>query len=81
MVVRDTDCGAVGPGFESRAGVDYIISNWDIITVFTHDHHGNNYPSREAYTTAMLNFMTHGYASELQAASEVFSLHFPYFSY
>ncbi|GFV84717.1 p87 vp80 [Trichonephila clavipes] len=62
-----------------QAVVDYIISNWDRFEVFTHDHQGNNYPSREAYKTAMLNPITYGSASELQAASEVFSCRFQIF--
>ncbi|GFV00553.1 ATP-dependent DNA helicase PIF1 [Trichonephila clavipes] len=62
-----------------KAVVDYIISNWDRFKVFTHDHQGNNYPSREAYKTAMLNPMTYGSVSELQAASEVFSCRFQIF--
>ncbi|GFT41257.1 integrase catalytic domain-containing protein, partial [Trichonephila clavipes] len=62
-----------------QAVVDYIISNWDRFKVFTHDHQGNNYPSREAYKTAMLNPMTYGSVSELQAASEVFSCRFQIF--
>ncbi|GFU82784.1 hypothetical protein TNCV_265811 [Trichonephila clavipes] len=62
-----------------NAVVDYIISNWDRFKVFTHDHQGNNYPSREAYKTATLNLMTYGSAFELQAASEVFSCHFQIF--
>ncbi|GFW96478.1 hypothetical protein TNCV_4358001 [Trichonephila clavipes] len=60
----------------SEAVVDYIISNWDRFKVFTHDHQGDNYPSRVAYKTAMLNPMSYGFTSELQAASEVFSCHF-----
>ncbi|GFY70192.1 hypothetical protein TNIN_29351 [Trichonephila inaurata madagascariensis] len=59
--------------FVLQAVVDFIISNWDRFKVFTHDHQGNNYPSREAYKTAMLNPMTYSSASELQAASEEFS--------
>ncbi|GFW87481.1 hypothetical protein TNCV_1301261 [Trichonephila clavipes] len=67
-------CGHVQSSFIVRqAVVDYIISNWYRFKIFTHDHQGNNYPSREAYKTAMLNPMTYGSASELQAASEVFS--------
>ncbi|GFW22105.1 p87 vp80 [Trichonephila clavipes] len=58
--------------------VDYIISNWDRFKVFTHDHQGN-YPTREAYKIAMLNPMTYGSASELQAASKVFSCRFQIF--
>ncbi|GFW43564.1 p87 vp80 [Trichonephila clavipes] len=62
-----------------QAVLDYIISNWDIFKVFTHDYQGNNYPSREAYKTAMVNPMTYRSASELQAASEVFSCRFQIF--
>ncbi|GFT29865.1 p87 vp80 [Trichonephila clavipes] len=73
-------CGKVQSSFVVRqAVVDYIISNWDRFKVFTHDHQGNNYPSREAYKTAMLNPITYGSASELQAVSEVFSCHFQIF--
>ncbi|GFX44618.1 p87 vp80 [Trichonephila clavipes] len=73
-------CGNVQSSFVARqVVVDYIISNWDRFKVFTHDHQGNNYPSREAYKTAMLNPMTYGSASELQAASEVFSCRFSRF--
>ncbi|GFU68412.1 hypothetical protein TNCV_1628901 [Trichonephila clavipes] len=59
-----------------QAVVDYIISNWDTFKVFTYDHQGNNYPTHEAYKTALLNPMTYGSATELHAASEVFSCRF-----
>ncbi|GFS58154.1 OTU domain-containing protein [Trichonephila inaurata madagascariensis] len=73
-------CGNVQSSFVvQHAVVDYIISNWDRFKVFTHDHKGNNYIPREAYKTAMLNPMTYSSASELQAASEVFSCRFQIF--
>ncbi|GFY21307.1 hypothetical protein TNCV_3993511 [Trichonephila clavipes] len=73
-------CGNVQSSFVvQQAVVDNIISNWEIFKVFTHDHQGNNYPSREAYKTATLSPMTYGSASELQAASEVFSCYFQIF--
>ncbi|GFT19033.1 p87 vp80 [Trichonephila clavipes] len=73
-------CDNVQSSFVVRqAVVDYITSSWDRFKVFTHDHQGNNYPSREAYKTAMLNPMIYGSTSELQAASEVFSCRFQIF--
>ncbi|GFV85634.1 hypothetical protein TNCV_3436371 [Trichonephila clavipes] len=62
-----------------QAVVDYIISNWDRFKVFTLDHQWNNSSSREAYKTVMMNPITYGSASELQAASEVFSCRFQIF--
>ncbi|GFT56569.1 hypothetical protein TNCV_4056651 [Trichonephila clavipes] len=62
-----------------HAAVDHIISNVDRFKVFTHDHEGNNYPSREAFKTTMLNPVTYGFASELLAASEVVSCRFQIF--
>ncbi|GFU68438.1 hypothetical protein TNCV_3869301 [Trichonephila clavipes] len=51
-------CGNVQSSFVFRQTVvDYILSNWDRFKVFTHDHQGNNYPSHEAYKTAMLNLV------------------------
>ncbi|GFX34779.1 hypothetical protein TNCV_2514941 [Trichonephila clavipes] len=60
---------------QSSFGVDSIISNWVRFKVFTRHHQGNNYPSCEAYKTAMLNPMTYG----SEAASEVFSCRFQIF--
>ncbi|GFT44586.1 hypothetical protein TNCV_2808211 [Trichonephila clavipes] len=62
-----------------HAAVDHIISNLDRFKVFTNDHEGINYPSREVYKTAMLNPVIYDFASELQAASEVVSFHFQIF--
>ncbi|GFY76872.1 hypothetical protein TNIN_139311 [Trichonephila inaurata madagascariensis] len=73
-------CGNVQSSFVVRqAVVDYIIRNWDRFKVLTHDHQGNKNQSREAYKTAMLYHVTYGSASELQAASEVFSCRFQIF--
>ncbi|GFX80532.1 hypothetical protein TNCV_4948661 [Trichonephila clavipes] len=62
-----------------HAAVDHIISNLKRFKVFTHDHEGNNYPSREGYKTTMLNPVTYDFASELLAASEVVSCRFQIF--
>ncbi|GFT13827.1 uncharacterized protein TNCV_3023021 [Trichonephila clavipes] len=72
--------GTDGKSFVVRhAAVYHIISNLDRFKVFTHDHEGNNYPSREAFKTTMLNPVTYGFASELLAASEVVSCRFQIF--
>lgn len=52
--------------------VDYVIQNWNEISIMTHDPNGDNYVTAESYNMDMSRENTYGGLSELYAAAHIF---------